>query len=408
MYEKMTDDFLRERMLARVSDKLDKRPSALIYDTHEAAANELAILYVELEYLLKNSYGDSASREFLVLLCRDRGIIPDPATKAVLRGIFVPDKVVGAGQRFNIGEMNYVFTGKRVEDEKGGWEVQCEKAGTEGNKYLGSMIPMDYVAGLERAELTEVLIPGRDEEDTEELRKRYFDSFDERAFGGNRADYLSKVRGMEGIGGVKVARIWNGDLRPAHMIPAKEVREWYTSAIGTLPKEAASWLSAVYAAGCEKKLTVGGTVLVTVVGSEDFGEVSNVLLQRVQTALDPEENAGEGYGLAPIGHVVRVRSAEPVGIEVQTRIIFEEGYGWSGLSAAIGEAVDAYLLELRQGWAQRTSTAVRISQIESRILAVKGVADVADTRLNGAAENLILGEYQIPVKGDIAFSPWKC
>ena len=46
MYEHMTDDFLRERMLSRVPDKLDKRPSALIYDTIGATANELAILYI--------------------------------------------------------------------------------------------------------------------------------------------------------------------------------------------------------------------------------------------------------------------------------------------------------------------------------------------------------------------------
>lgn len=401
MYEKMTDDFLRERMLSRVSDKLDKRPSALIYDTHEATANELAVLYVELEYLLKNSYGDSAAREFLILLCKDRGISPDPATKAVLRGNFVPEGIVAAGQRFNIGDMNYVFTGKKVGDEEGGWEVQCEKAGTDGNKYLGAMIPMDYVAGLETAELIEVLIPGRDEEDTEELRKRYFDSFKEHAFGGNRADYVAKVRGMEGIGGVKVARIWNKDIRPAAMIPTDEVKAWYGSVIHTLQEEPAAWLSAVYAAGCEKKLVAGGTVLVTVVAAEDFGEVSDVLLQRVQTALDPEENAGEGWGLAPIGHVVKVKSAVPVHIEVQTSLSFEEGYGWNGLGRAIGEAVDAYLLELRQGWAERSSTVVRISQIESRILAVKGVADVTDTRLNGTAENLVLGEYEIPVIGGV-------
>lgn len=401
MYEKMTDDFLRGRMLARVSDKLDKRPSALIYDTHEAAANELAILYVELEYLLKNSYGDTAAREFLILLCKDRGISPEAATKAVLRGKFVPDGIVEAGRRFNIGEMNYVFTGKRVEDEEGGWEVQCEKAGAVGNRYLGQMIPMDYVAGLKTAELTEVLVPGRDEEDTEELRQRYFDSFKEHAFGGNRTDYLEKVRGMEGIGGVKVARMWNGDIRPADMIPTEDVKRWYASAIGTLPDEAAAWLSAVYAAGCERKLVVGGTVLVTVVGADGFGEVGEVLLRRVQEALDPEQNAGEGWGLAPIGHIVSVRSAKPVGIKVQTSLAFEEGYGWNGLRPAIGEAVEAYLLELRQGWADRSSTVVRISQIEARILAVKGVADVADTRLNGVAANLVLGEYEIPVMGGV-------
>lgn len=402
MYEKMTDDFLRGRMLARVSDKLDKRPSALIYDTHEATANELAILYVELEHLLKNSYGDTAAREFLVLLCRDRGIIPDAATKAVLRGRFSPDGIVRAGQRFNIGEMNYVFTGKMVEDEEGGWEVQCEKAGTDGNRYLGPMIPMDYVAGLETAELTEVLVPGRDEEDTEDLRKRYFDSFNENAFGGNRADYLAKVRGMEGIGGVKVARMWNGDIRPSAMIPTEEVKAWYESVIQTLPEETAAWLSAVYAAGCERKLTVGGTILVTVVGAGDFGEVNEVLLHRVQEALDPEESAGEGWGLAPIGHVVSVKSASPIEVKVQTSLAYEEGYGWNGLRTAIEAAVDAYLLELRQGWADHASTVVRISQIEARLLKVKGVADVADTRLNGVAANLVLGENEIPVTGGVA------
>lgn len=402
MYEKMTDDFLRERMLARVSDRLDKRPSALIYDTHEAVANELAILYVELEYLLKNSYGDTAAREFLILLCRDRGISPDAATKAVLRGKFMPEGIVRAGQRFNIGEINYVFTGRRVEDEEGGWEVQCEKAGTDGNGYLGRMLPVEYAAGLETAELTELLVPGRDEEDTEALRKRYFESFREHAFSGNRADYLAKVKGMEGIGGVKVARMWNADVHPSAMIPTKEVKEWYDSAIHTLPKEAAAWLSAVYAAGCEKKLVIGGTVLVTVVDADDYGVVNDMLIDRVQEALDPVENAGEGWGLAPIGHVVSVKSARPVEVEVRTTLAFEEGYGWNGLSTAIREVVDGYLLELRRGWADRVSTVVRISQIEARILAVRGVADIADTRLNGVAANLVLGEYDIPVTGGVA------
>ena len=56
MFENMTDDFLRERMLSRIPGKMDTRPSSLIYDTHEAAATELAILYIEMEYLVRNSY----------------------------------------------------------------------------------------------------------------------------------------------------------------------------------------------------------------------------------------------------------------------------------------------------------------------------------------------------------------
>lgn len=401
MYEKMTDDFLRERMLARVSEKLDKRPSALIYDTHEAAANELAVLYIELEYLIKNSYGDTAAREFLVLLCKDRGITPDKATKAVLRGKFTPDNIAAAGQRFNIGEMNYVFTGKKVEDEGGGWEVQCETEGAVGNQYLGKMIPMDYIAGLETAELTEILIPGEDEEDTEALRQRYFDSFNQQSFGGNRADYLAKVKGIDGIGNVKLTRVWNGDIRPADMIPTDAVKTWYEAAVRTMPGEAAAWLSAVYMAAQEKKLTVGGTVLITVVNSHDFGEASSLLLDKVQSILDPRENAGEGYGLAPIGHIVNTQSASPIRIDVKTALTFDEGYNWSNLKTAVWDAVNAYLLELRQAWADSAFTVVRVSQVEARILAVKGVADIANTCLNGTAANVTLGKYEIPIIGGV-------
>ena len=48
MHEKETYESILERMLNRVSDKLDKRPSSVIYDTHSAAAIELQLLYIEL------------------------------------------------------------------------------------------------------------------------------------------------------------------------------------------------------------------------------------------------------------------------------------------------------------------------------------------------------------------------
>ena len=399
MYEQMTDTFLRERMLSRVSDKLDKRPSALIYDTVEITANELAILYIELEYLIKNSYGDTAAREFLILLCKDRGITPYPATCAMLKGVFTPDTVDVAGQRFNIGEVNYTVM---EQISPGQYQVRCDSPGAVGNQYLGRMIPIGYIQGLETAELTDILVPGEDEEGTEDLRQRYFDSFDEQSFGGNRADYLAKVRAIEGIGDVKVTRAWNGDIRPADMVPTSAVSTWYESTIGTVPEEVAEWLSAVYMAAYGKKLTTGGSVMVTVVNSNDFGEVSTVLLDRIQTMLDPEENAGEGFGIAPIGHIVLVKSAQPVSIQVKTTLTFDEGYSWNNLKTPIMETVNAYLMELRKEWASGIHTVVRVSQVEARILAVKGVADIADTMLNGETANMILGEYEIPVIGGVS------
>ncbi len=397
MYENETYETILNRMLDRVSDQLDKRPSSLIYDTISAAAIELQILYIELEYLIINSYGDTAGRDFLILLCKDRGITPSPATQAVLKGEFTPTNIDVTGRRFNIGEMNYVAAEQIA---PGQYQMKCENAGTIGNKYFGQMTPIEYIEGLETAALTEILIPGEDEEDTEVLRQRYFDSFSAQSFGGNRADYLSKVKSVSGVGDAKVTRAWNGGISPSSMIPGEAVTSWYESVIGTVDEDVAEWLSAVYMASCEKKLTVGGTVLITIIDSDDFGAASTTLIESVQEMLDPD--AGEGYGLAPIGHVVNVKSATPVDITINTTVTFDEGYSWGNLGNPIKEAVNGYLRELRQGWADSPFITIRVSQIESRILAVKGVADITDTRVNGAAENLTLGEFEIPVMGGVS------
>ena len=118
--------------------------------------------------------------------------------------------------------------------------------------------------------------------------------------------------------------------------------------------------------------------------------------------LDPDNETGEGAGLAPIGHMVKVQSAGEVPVNVTTNIAFQEGYSWSNLREPIKNAVEAYLLELRKEWEDTANIVVRISQIESRILAVNGVADIADTRLNGNSENLKLGAYEVPVIGGVS------
>lgn len=398
MYEEQTHDNILRRMLNRVPDKLDKRPSSLIYDAHSAAAIELENIYIELEYLIRNSYGDTAARENLLLLAKDRGLEPEPATKAVLKGLFTPESIDVTGKRFNIGDMNYVVL---EQISPGAYKVQCETAGTDGNRYLTNMIPMEYIPGLKTAELTQILIPGEDEEDTESFRKRYFDSFNAQSFGGNQADYIAKVKAIDGVGAVKVERAWNEDIRPAKLIPDAEVQTWYDTLSG-VPDAVKKWLSLVYTAALDKKLTVGGTVKVVIVDSDDYGEASDTLVRTVQGIIDPEQNAGEGYGLAPIGHVVNVVSAQTVGINITTELTFDAGYSFESLKGNIQDTVKEYFLELRQAWADSQSTTVRVSQIEARILSVKGVADISSTHLNGKAENLILDKYEIPVLEEVA------
>ena len=394
MYEVTYREIL-ERMLNRVSDKFDKREGSVIFDTHSPTALELEILYVELNRMIAEGYGDTASREYLILRCKERGIIPYSATYAVLKGTFTPATVDVIGKRFNLGSLNYVVTEKIADGE---YRVQCETPGTVGNQYFGQLIPIEYVEGLETATLTEVLIPGEDEEDTEDLRTRYFNSFDEKAFGGNVRDYIEKTNAIPGVGSTKVTRVWNSDIRPADMIPNEIVNEWYEGIIGTVNPTVKAWLEIVYSAAKAKKLTVGGTVLLTILNSE-YGVPTPELIQTVQTAIDPEQNAGEGYGLAPIGHVVTVKPADAVTINVKTTITFDVGYSWSNLQSSVDEAIQAYLLELRKTWADNPYLVVRVSQIETRLLSISGIVDIGNTRINNKADNLTLGKYEVPIYG---------
>ena len=395
MYEEQTYEVILQRMLDRVSDKLDKREGSVIWDTHSPTAIELQILYLQLDALLKEAYGDTASREYLVRRCAEHGITPYAASAAVLRGEFTPTNVDVLGKRFNLQDLNYVVTEKIAD---GVYKVECESAGIAGNQYLGKITPIEYVAGLETAQLTEVLIPGEDAEDTEDLRERYLNSFNEKAFGGNVQDYLEKTNAIPGVGCTKVTRVWNGDIRPADMIPTANVKTWYESIIGALDQEIAFWLSNVYMAAAEKKLTTGGTVLLTILNS-DYGIASDSLIQTVQDTIDPSENAGEGYGLAPIGHVVSVKSAKEITVTLKAEITFDAGYSWSNLQNSIDTAVQDYLLELRKGWADASYLVVRISQIEARLLSIKGIVDIENTKINGSTNNLVLGEYEVPVFG---------
>lgn len=397
MYEDVTYEVILERMLDRVADTFDKREGSVIYDTHSPTAIELQILYIELDTILKEAYGDTASRDYLIKRCAERGITPYEATYAVLQGEFTPTTIDVTGQRFNIGSLNYVVTEKIAD---GVYKVQCEEVGTAGNQQLGQMIPIDYIEGLETAELTELLIPGEDEEDTEELRERYFDSFNEKSFGGNMQDYLEKTNAIAGVGSTKVTRVWNTDISPADMIPNTAVQSWYESYIETsgLDESVKAWLTAVYIAGKAKKLTTGGTVLLTILNS-DYDEASSTLISTVQETIDPEDTAGEGYGLAPIGHVVSVQSAKTVSVIVKITITFDTGYSWSNLQTSIDEAISAYLLELRKEWADNSYLVVRVSQIETRLLQITGIVDVANTKINGSTDNLTLGTYEVPVFG---------
>lgn len=349
MYETMTYEVVLKRMLDKIPANLDKREGSIIFDALAPAAVELQLMYIELDAVLKELFADTAGRAYLVKRAAERGLSPKPASFAVLKGEFNMD--IPIGSRFSLETLNYAAV-KRI--AQGQYQLQCETVGAVGNRLFGPLIPIEYMKGLTKAELTELLIPGEDEEETEHFRSRYFDSLSSQAFGGNVADYKQKTIALAGIGGVKVFPVWDG----------------------------------------------GGTVKLVLLNSE-YRAPAEELLKQVKEAVDPVGQEGEGYGLAPIGHTVTVEAAKEIAVNLKTSLSFQSGWDFEICREGIEAALDAYFNELRRGWEGRTSTIVRISQLESRLLDVKGILDVADTLINGAQANLELADDCVPVRGSV-------
>ena len=349
MYEKITYEVILQRMLDRIPNNVDKREGSIIYDALAPAAVELQLMYLELDAVLNESFADTASREYLIRRAKERAITPEPATSAILKGVFTPTTVDVLGKRFNCGKLNYVAVEKIADGE---YKMQCETVGVDGNANYGQMIPIEYVEGLVSAELGEILIHGEDEEDTETFRKRYFSSFDSRTFGGNIADYKQKTNSIQGVGNTKVTPVWNG----------------------------------------------GGTVLLTIINS-NFEPASQELIRLVQETIDPTQDAS-GKGLAPIGHIVTVNTTENALVNVTTKITYDADYSYDALGTQIENMIENYLSELRQTWGDDKQVIVRSSQIDARLLDIIGIVDIQDTYVNGV-KNFVLSEYQIPVMGSV-------
>ncbi|WP_432719142.1 baseplate J/gp47 family protein [Pectinatus frisingensis] len=361
MYEDQTESKIFSRMMGSVPDTVDKREGSIIYDACYPTAIEIMLLYAMCDYFFKNTFGDTAERKFLIERAKERGITAYSATYAKVNLSFTPENInIPIGSRFSYDDVNYTVT----EKSDGFYYAICETAGTSGNKPVGNLVAIDYIADLQSALLTEVTVPGEDEEETEAFRKRYLDSFNSQAYGGNIADYREKVNAINGVGGVKVYPAWNG----------------------------------------------GGTVKIVFMTSE-FEPPAAEFVSEVQTKIDPIPNHGEGIGIAPIGHYVTIEGAKNSAITISLNLSFDNNGNFDNHKNNIYTAIDIYFKELNKGW-QHTQKAeignfsnngiiVRISQIESRLLDIPGITDVQHTRLNSIEENLILSVDELAVRGEV-------
>jgi len=335
---------------ATVDDGMDTREGSLIDHSFRGAAAEFEKAYIGIALADQNGYAETADREHLILRAMEKGITPLKATCAIWKAVFNVE--IPEGARFSAAGLSYICTG---ETEDGAYRLQCEQDGTKGNIKQEGLSAVEYIDGFESGELTELLVPARDEEDTETFRARYLSiAGAAQAFGGNRAQYRAVMHKQEGVGACKIYRVTQG---------VRRIKIYFLDSAYKVP--------------------------------------SDELVADIQEIIDPVSRQGEGEGEAPIFHVVDILPCTAETINVEADITIDTGYIWEDLLPAIQKKIDAYFSELARGWEGGQYITVRVLKINQAVAGVEGIVDIQNTMLNGAESNLFLDQNAVPVRGDI-------
>ena len=248
----------------------------------------------------------------------------------------------------------------------GSYILTCNELGSIGNQYFGEIIPVYNLTGLATATLSDVLIPGEDPQDIEDLREEYFSVVNQKAFGGNITEYRQFVESLDGVGICQVYPVWNG----------------------------------------------GGTVKISFLDSE-YNRPSQTLVTTVQNAVDPHYNdqyAGKGLGTAPIGHVVTVVRPNNFTVDIDSQIEIANGYTLQQILPEIETNLENYFLSLRKKWDDATdlnvySLKVIYERVKSTILNSTGVENIISCTINELTSDITLQQnsttQELPVIGGI-------
>lgn len=378
-----TYEYILERILSRVPDSLDKRQGSVIYNAIAPSCQELSNVYVEMQGIINQTFALTNEDEYQDLRYAEAGLVRFPATESIRKGVFTDNDdepaYLNIGTRFStITETNPVYYEVISEYEEDGtpvagtYQLRCETKGAVGNDYTGAILPIEYIANLKTATLSDILIPGEDKENNTDFRIRYFIALNHKAFGGNIAQYREWIQAIEGTGPCQVYPVWDG----------------------------------------------GGTVEVSILNS-NYDKASSILIDTVQQELDPDNfnsepvDQGQGLGTAPIGHVVTVVTPDELEIDVSATLVLKAGYTLPQVQPLVEASLSEYLLNIRKTWGNSNDfnvyvSGVYIARTIATILNTEGVENVSDVLLNGSNQDIILTEnkttQQIPILGTVVLS----
>ena len=359
-FEKIMNRMLANERLANV----DKRVGSIAYDSIAPCAMELAEVYAKMDILEEQTYLLSATGLNLDKKVYDYGVFRNKATKSQRIGNFqkyktdengdyvldsnndriLVDMEIPINSRFVVpedSETTFIYIGK-IDDYD---ILECEQSGTKGNQHIGTILPLTPIADLITAKIKSTYKFGEDEETDDELRNRTLNIINTESFGGNISDYIEKVNSIDGVGNTKVFPAWQ----------------------------------------------FNGSVLLSIIDPQ-FNPVTEEFLKNVKEQIDPEENSGEGFGIAPIGHYVTITTPIKNEISITLSVELEAEVTVSQIQEKIEAELNKYFESVRKEFGQDKTLAIYRARVIDSVLNVREVLNVKNVLLNNIDEDIILND----------------
>ncbi len=216
--------------------------------------------------------------------------------------------------------------------------VICETSGEIGNQYSGELQALSAVSGV-TATLGDIITAGVDEESDDAMRARFYEKVRLPATSGNAYHYQQWALEVSGVGAAKVFPLDNGP----------------------------------------------GTVGILVVDNDM--SVSEGLPEKVAAYIET---------VRPIGATITVSSPTSQNIEISANVLLDG-------SKSLDDVKTTYASVLKEFLKDTVFTSYRVSyaKLGSLLLDIPGVEDFDTFVLNGGTGNVIIGEKQIPVPGNV-------
>lgn len=347
VYESETFDTIMERMLARISDDIDKRQGSVVYDMLAPAAIELEQAYMEMDNVLNLGFADTTYGEYLDRRAAEQGLTRKAATAATTNVVITGQDgtEIAVGDQFATNDTEPIyFEATAAATISGGSAtvpVQAVVAGSAGNVAANTItVAVGDLASIITVTNPQAATGGIDEESDDELLARYIEKVSKPITSGNKYQYESWAKSIAGVSDAKCYPLWNGP----------------------------------------------GTVKVVLV-NEDKRTPSQSVIDAAATYIESQR---------PVGAEVTVVGVSELSIDVSAELTLQDGTDIEAVKSEITDNLTEYFKSIAF-----VDNVVRYSRIANAIYDATGVIDYANLKVNNGTANIVLADDQVPVAGAV-------